>query len=450
MRGPRTVLGVVLVAAWVPACSSAGDGAGADDGTGAPSVETGGTTTVSGGSTGLGGMDNVTSTAGTGGTVANGGAGGTTSSSGTGGTAGKGGGSGSGGSTGKGGATGTGGSTLVLPDAGSPNVQVTACPANATGAWENITPSLPTRPSCGFGIDPQNPSTLYLGTGQAGIYKSTDCGASWTKSNTGTNGALLDQGEGWDVQVDWDATHSVYANSGYGPNGYFKSTDGGKSWQQILDSKGAGAAFIYGGFVHHTGFDPTTPGHFILAPHFSCEGGNSGHCLLEMSEGGAKWTVAQNAPPEDEEGSVSMLDAKTWFQGDFGGLNRTADEGKSWTQVVKSGELMNPVYATGPDGTLYVVGSGGLRSSTDRGATWTKLRDGGMNSVAASPTDLYIQIGMTTYQVASFGSLGKWDALKASNAPPGGPFACGLKYDKVHHLLYVLNQSGGLWRFVAQ
>ena len=202
--------------------------------------------------------------------------------------------------------------------------------------------------------------------------------------------------------------------------------------------------------MHHTAFDPTTPGHFILAPHFSCEGGNSEHCLLEMSEGGAKWTVAQNAPPEDEQGTVSMLDAKTWFQGDFGGLWRTADQGKSWSQVVKSGENMNPVYAKGPDGTLYVTGSSGLRSSTDRGATWTKLRDGGLNSVAASPTDLYIQVGMTTYQVAPFSNLTKFNALKASNAPTGGPFACGLKYDVAHHILYVLNQSGGLWRFVTQ
>ena len=35
MRGPRTVLSMLLIVAWVPACSSADDGVSVDDGTGA-------------------------------------------------------------------------------------------------------------------------------------------------------------------------------------------------------------------------------------------------------------------------------------------------------------------------------------------------------------------------------------------------------------------------------
>src|SRR4051812_10851333 len=92
MRGPRTVLSVLLIVAGVPACSSAEDGVGTDDGTGAPNTEAAGMTATSAGSGGYGGTGDTTGTGGTGGTTAKGGAAGTTSSAGAGGTTGKGGG----------------------------------------------------------------------------------------------------------------------------------------------------------------------------------------------------------------------------------------------------------------------------------------------------------------------------------------------------------------------
>jgi hypothetical protein len=332
---------------------------------------------------------------------------------------------------------------------------VTPCPTTATGAWENISPQVSTRLSCGFGIDPQSPSTLYVGTSQAGIYRSSDCGATWTKTNTGTGGDLLDQGENWDILADSDDSHSVYANSGYGPNGYFKSTDQGRSWTQVLDPAGAGAAFVYSGFVHHGAMDPTTPGHFILAPHFDCQGAYSAHCILELAKGGAAWTVAQNAPAESEQGAVSMLDAKIWFQGDGGGLYRTADEGMTWNQVINGG-IINPAFARGPDGTLYVTSTDccnpGLWASEDQGATWARVAGAphDLSSVAATSTGLVVQQGLNTFLVASWSDLSAWQPLAAAGGPASDGWICGLKYDDAHHLLYVLNQSGGLWRYVAQ
>jgi hypothetical protein len=426
MLGHGSLLGALVLMVCMPGCGGSADGgATAADGTGGDSGR-GGTVSATGGST----KSTIGGSTGSGGAT----------------------------QSGAGGSTGTGGNTsLPLPDAGSPDVQVTACPASASGAWENITPQLSTRPSCGFGIDPQNPSTLYLGTSKAGVYRSPDCGASWTKTNTGTSGDLLDQGEGWDILTDWDASHSVYANSGYGPSGYFKSTDNGTSWTQLLDPNGAGAAFIYGGFVHHGAMDPTTPGHFILTPHFSCQGSNSAHCILEMSSGGSSWAVSETAPAESEMGSPSMLDAKTWFQGDWGGMYRTADQGKTWTQVINANETINPALAKGPDGTLYVTGvnccDSGLWAGKDRGATWARVAGAphNLSSVAATPTELVVQAGLNDFQVASFGTLSSWKPLPASGGPAAGTgWICGLKYDDTHHLLYVLNQAGGLFRFVTQ
>jgi photosystem II stability/assembly factor-like uncharacterized protein len=333
---------------------------------------------------------------------------------------------------------------------------VTPCPTTITGAWENISPQVSTRLSCGFGIDPQDPSTLYVGTSKAGIYRSSDCGATWTKTNTGSGGDLLDQGENWDILADSDGSHSVYANSGYGPSGYFKSTDQGQSWTQILDPAGAGAAFV-GGFVHHGAMDPRTPGHFILAPHFDCQGAYGTHCILELSNGGAAWTVSTNAPAESEQGAVSMLDAKTWLKGDWGGLYRTADEGKTWNQVINAGLIVNPAFAKGPDGTLYVTTTDcctpGVLASKDQGVTWAAVAGAphDVSAVAATPMGLVIQQGLSTFLVASFSDLSSWQPLAATGGPSSSNgWNCGLSYDDAHHLLYVLNQSGGLWRYVTQ
>ena len=86
---------------------------------------------------------------------------------------------------------------------------VVACPSasdgGVVGQWENVTPptvslnadaSVGAPPNYGTAqlvVDPQNTATVYLGTSGQGIYKSTDCGATWAHINTGMNGAMLDQ-----------------------------------------------------------------------------------------------------------------------------------------------------------------------------------------------------------------------------------------------------------------
>jgi len=143
--------------------------AGATTGTGGNSSGTGGKSTsggaaATGGKTSTGGSTNATGGAGTGGAAAGGSeTGGSTT-----------GGSGTGGNTGTGGTVSHG-----------------ACDSlAAVGTWEKINPPVDFATGNGpygtnaFVVDPEHTGTVYLGTSGLGIWKTTDCGATWTHINT--------------------------------------------------------------------------------------------------------------------------------------------------------------------------------------------------------------------------------------------------------------------------
>src|SRR5438094_4379086 len=72
-------------------------------------------------------------------------------------------------------------------------------------------------------IDPVTPATLYAGT-DAGLFKSTNGGGSWSAVNTGLNQIASV------LAVDPQTPTTLYAGTA---GGVFKSTDGGGSWSAV-------------------------------------------------------------------------------------------------------------------------------------------------------------------------------------------------------------------------
>jgi len=91
------------------------------------------------------------------------------------------------------------------------------------GQWQSVTPPdvpLPGAAPCDFGtqsfvVDPQMPSTVYLGTCQYGIWKSTHCGSDWTHVNTGTHGDAIYHSRQWTFVIDPIDPNVLYTNAGY-------------------------------------------------------------------------------------------------------------------------------------------------------------------------------------------------------------------------------------------
>ena len=94
-------------------------------------------------------------------------------------------------------------------------------------------------------LDPSNPNTIWVGTGENnsqrsvgfgdGVYRSLDGGKSWK------NMGLKDSGHISMIRFHPEDSNTIYVaaqgplwNSG-GDRGLYRSTDGGESWKRILD-----------------------------------------------------------------------------------------------------------------------------------------------------------------------------------------------------------------------
>ncbi|MEO0734751.1 MAG: glycosyl hydrolase, partial [Bacteroidota bacterium] len=95
-------------------------------------------------------------------------------------------------------------------------------------------------------IDPNNPATVWLGTGENvggrhigfgdGVYRSTDAGRSWKNMglpNSEHVSKIIVHPDNSDVI--WVASQGPLWSPG-GDRGVFKSTDGGETWEKKLDS----------------------------------------------------------------------------------------------------------------------------------------------------------------------------------------------------------------------
>jgi hypothetical protein len=410
-----------------------------------------------GGSGSGGGGGQATTSAGAGGSVTATGGGGAAS----------GGASGTGGTSGPAGASGTGGAKGVAGGAVDAGAVVEAGPhvvgkcdgLGAVGAWENITPPqvvLDNGDPNNFGVncfvlDPQNSGTIYLGTSAQGIFKSTDCGATWVHINTGTSGVQLDKGRQWTMVIDPVDPQVIYTVAGYGTNGLFKTTNGGVDWKQIFPPDVA-AAFIFNGFTARVVMDPTDHLHIVATPHFTCQGNHSMGCMLESEDGGTTWKAIENTPSAAEGTGVILLDRTTWLWADpFGGLWRTTDRGGSWKQVYK-GNAWDSIYRQ-KNGTYLVSSAGqGVLESTD-GISWTvAAHSHNSRGIIGDGINVYTsndQVNNAKYQPYWFAPESDTTNWKQFASPPMTRGGLTLRYDPDHHLLYSTNDLAGFWRIVT-
>ncbi len=111
--------------------------------------------------------------------------------------------------------------------------------------WNPQTDLLPSIGISALAMDPNNPDTLYAGTGEfysgdtrgdsirgAGIYKTTNGGANWTQLGS-TN--IQDFYYVNKLVVSPNNSKNVYAATWFG---VYASTDGGNTWRLVLDESG--------------------------------------------------------------------------------------------------------------------------------------------------------------------------------------------------------------------
>ncbi len=211
-------------------------------------------------------------------------------------------------------------------------------------------------------IDPRNPRTVWVGTGESwvrnsvsvgdGVYKSTDGGDNWT------NVGLKDSERIAKILVDPTTPDTVYvcatghlwnANA---ERGVYKTTDGGKTWAQVLAvNNDTGCASL--------AMDPQSPGTLYAGmwqfrrTAWDFKSGGAGSAMFKTTDGGAHWNKLTKGLPQSEMGriavAVSPADPKVVYafvEAQKGtGMYRSNDAGETWTAGYAGASLIwRPFY----------------------------------------------------------------------------------------------------------
>jgi hypothetical protein len=363
----------------------------------------------------------------------------------------------------------------------APPVDAGACPnlpALLDGGWMNVSPPGSNYTTTYSGINavavrPDNPAIVYAGADSNGMFRSTDCGATWTLVNTGQNADAMSSGRPWSLVIDPITPDVMYTVQGYGTSGLWKSTNAGVDWTNVL-TPAITAAFYSGGQITGIGMDPGDHTHLVIESHggtgCTYDGGAVGTCLAESTDSGVTWTLLEIPQPWAENSSVAIVNRKTWLWGGFfGGLWQTSDEGASWTEVPVndaggSASIPNAYAETNyyepyswkdssgryylPSKSWFLPG-GVIRSEPNDTSRWTAIPGSPQAQfLYATSTQLVMSSEADpNYYVASQSDPTTWTALDGPDAGLNSQGGLGVyeAYDSSHHILYSSCFNSGLW-----
>jgi photosystem II stability/assembly factor-like uncharacterized protein len=272
-------------------------------------------------------------------------------------------------------------------------------------------------------VDPRDPDTVYVGTSDEGLFKSSDSGRSWERLSGVVHPRITS------VAVS-PVNGTLYV--GTEPSSLFVSRDGGESWRELEGLKNLPSA--------PTWSFPPRP-----------------------------WTSHVRSialSPEDPDLIVAGIE--------LGGVVRSEDGGESWQDQRPGAYADCHTLATHPaaPNSVYEAAGGGFAESEDFGESWTAADTGlkhryvwGLTADREDPTLIYVSTAAGPRQAHGSGfsdaaiyrrkNGGRWEvvadrlaefpyALVADPARPGALYA-GFGDGKILHSL----DAGTSWDEVA-
>lgn len=219
---------------------------------------------------------------------------------------------------------------------------------NAGTTWQPLFDGQPSYSVGCITLDPKNPHTVWVGTGENvggrhvgfgdGIYRSQDGGKSWEnlglKESEHISRIIVHPN---DPNTVWVAAQGPLWSKG-GQRGVFKTTDGGQTWQQTLgDAEWVGATDLL--------IDPRNPDRLYAATwqrHRTVAaymGGGPGTAIYRSEDGGETWKKLENGLPKSNMGKIGLaispqqpdvVYAAIELDRRQGAVYRSTNRGESW------------------------------------------------------------------------------------------------------------------------
>jgi photosystem II stability/assembly factor-like uncharacterized protein len=246
-------------------------------------------------------------------------------------------------------------------------------------------------------ILPDDPSTWIVGVGSGGVWRTDNAGTTWTP--------IFDDQDVYSigtVTVDPSNPHTIWVGTGenhggrhvsYG-DGIHRSRDGGQSWEHL----GLGESEHISEIIVHPD-DPDTVWVAAQGPLWS-SGGDRG--LYKTTDGGENWELVLSAGEWTGVTDIVMdprnpdrLVAATWQRhrtvaaymggGPESGIHVSDDGGETWREVTSGlptgnrGKIGLAISPQNPDIVYAAIEqdrrTGGVYRSTNRGESWTRMSD---------------------------------------------------------------------------
>ncbi len=215
-------------------------------------------------------------------------------------------------------------------------------------------------------VDIELEDTIYVAAASGGVWKSTDAGQSykriWPTGRVQSMGALVMGSDG----TLWAGTGETNPGGGsltYGGNGIYRSTDRGKTWQNVGLRNSHRIARI--------AVDPKDPDHVLVAVSGNLFAGGGERGLYETKDAGETWQLILEGetpttgatdvaidPKDPKNLLVAMWDHirypdVRYYSGVGSGMYRSTDGGKTFTRLGPANGLPPPSDEVGRIGVTF-------------------------------------------------------------------------------------------------
>ena len=266
-------------------------------------------------------------------------------------------------------------------------------PVNAF-KFRSLGPCITSGRIAALAVDPKDRAHFYAAVACGGVWKTTNAGTTWTpvfdgEGSFSVGAVTLDP---TDVNTVWvgSGENNSQRSVGYG-DGVYKSTDGGRSWQNVGLKKSEHIGKI---LVHPENADTV-----YVAAQGPLWGPGGDRGLYKTTDGGKTWDRILHIDDDTGVTDITMdprnpevLLAASYQRrrhvwtlvngGPGSGLHRSIDGGKTWKKITSGlpgGDLGRIGLAMAPSNPDVVYAqveaaekAGGIHRSLDGGKTWEK------------------------------------------------------------------------------